>query len=63
MNCIYGDKGECPVRRLGMHVCKRRFMDDCRSCEKVGGDEVEREGMSEGLQGKWKTSLGTCNEP
>lgn len=60
MNCIYSN--DCPVHRLGVHACERRFRDDCRGCAKNGGDEVEREGMSEGLQGKWKTSLGTCDE-
>lgn len=52
MNCIYGDKGECPVRRLGMQACERRFRNDCRSCEKVGGDEPDEMPVQSGECGR-----------
>ena len=39
MNCIYSD--DCPVHKLGIQACERRFRDDCRGCAKNGGDEPD----------------------
>lgn len=58
MNCIYSD--DCPVHRLGIQACERRFRDDCRGCAKIGGDEPE--GMSEELSGEWEGCNGPCDE-